>query len=130
MSTIELKQFILETAKNLGFSKIGISPAESDSLVNNKLISWLDNNFHATMHWMETRSTERSNIHNYYPEAKLVISLALNYFTGNVSNQKDVGKISNYAWGDDYHDLIKPRIYQLLNKIKSINPSINGIVCI
>ena len=71
------------------------------------------------MHWMRNRSSERSNILNYYPNAKSVISVGLNYFTGNTSTQKDVGKISNYAWGDDYHDIIKPRLYQLLNQIKT-----------
>ena len=82
------------------------------------------------MSWMEKRSDERGNIHNYFPEAKSVISLALNYFTGTASKIKDVGKISNYAWGNDYHDLIKPRLYQVLREIKSIEPYINGIVCV
>ena len=82
------------------------------------------------MHWMEKRYAERGNIHNYYPEAKSVISVAINYFTGTALNQKNIGKISNYAWGDDYHDLIKPRLHQLLKEIKSIDPNINGIACV
>ena len=63
--------------------------------------------YHSTMYWMEKRAEERGNIGKYYPEAKSVISLGLNYFTGNPSTESDVGKISNYAWGDDYHALIK-----------------------
>ena len=53
----------------------------------------------------------------------------MNYFTGNVSTEINVGKISNYAWGDDYHTFIKPRLYKLLQSIQSIEPKINGIVC-
>ena len=130
MSEIELKQFIRETAQNLGFSKIGIAPAKPEPLSKNKLSYWLGNDYHATMLWMEKRSDERGNIHNYFPEAKSVISVALNYFTGTAHKQKNAVKISNYAWGDDYHDLIKPRLYQLLSEIRSIDPNIDGIACI
>lgn len=130
MTRPELKQFIRETSKNLGFSKIGVAPAQPDQPSEKKILFWLGKNYHATMSWMECRSSERANIHNYFPEAKSVISLAMNYFTGTSSNAQDVGKISNYAWGDDYHDLIKPRLYQLLKKIKSVYPEINGIACV
>ncbi len=82
------------------------------------------------MEWIPKRSEERGNIKKYYPEAKSVISLGLNYFTGNVSKEKNIGKISNYAWGDDYHKLIKSRLYQLLKNIKALDSSINGIVCV
>ena len=95
MSAIELKQFIRETAQNLGFSKIGIAPAQPHLPSERHLLSWIEKNYHATMSWMEKRSHERGNIHNYFPEAKSVISLALNYFTGTASKIKDVGKISN-----------------------------------
>jgi epoxyqueuosine reductase len=82
------------------------------------------------MQWMENRADERGDVAKYYPKAKSVISLGLNYFTGNASLHPDVGKISNYAWGDDYHDLIKSRLYNLLSEIKSKYPKINGIACV
>jgi epoxyqueuosine reductase len=82
------------------------------------------------MQWMENRADKRGDIGKYYCEAKSVISLGLNYFTGNASPHPDVGKISNYAWGDDYHDLIKSRLYNLLSEIKSKYPEINGIACV
>jgi len=130
LSAAELNQFIRQTAGQLGFSKIGIAPAKTDLLLEKKLSNWLNHNYHATMYWMESRASERSNILNYYPDAKSVISVGLNYFTGTASNQKDGGKISNYAWGDDYHDIIKPRLYQLLSQIKTIDPDIDGIACV
>ena len=82
------------------------------------------------MYWIENRKIERSNILNYYPDAKSDISLGLNYFTGLSSNKDNIGKISNYAWGEDYHEIIKPRLFQLLSKIKSTNYNIHGIVCV
>ena len=130
MSTIELNQFIRETAQNLGFSKLGIAPATPEQQSINRLDSWLTKGYHSTMYWMGKRADERGYIGKYYPEAKSVISLGLNYFTGNVSSDPDVGKISNYAWGDDYHDIIKSRLYQLLGEIKSKFPKINGIACV
>ena len=130
MSTIELNQFIRETAQDLGFSKLGIAPATPEQQSTNRLDSWLTKGYHSTMYWMGKRADERGDIGKYYPEAKSVISLGLNYFTGNVSSEPDVGKISNYAWGDDYHDIIKSRLYQLLGEIKSKFPKINGIACV
>tara|TARA_B100000749_G_scaffold19641_1_gene14573 strand:+ start:53 stop:1003 length:951 start_codon:yes stop_codon:yes gene_type:complete len=130
LSTIELNQFIRETAQNLGFSKLGIAPATPEQKSINRLDSWLTKGYHSTMYWMGKRADERGDIGKYYPEAKSVISLGLNYFTGNVSSDPDVGKISNYAWGDDYHDIIKSRLYQLLGEIKSKFPKINGIACV
>jgi len=130
LSTVELRQFIRTSAENLGFSKFGIAPATAKQQSTNRLDSWLQKGYHSTMRWMEKRADERGNIGKYYPEAKSVVSLGLNYFTGNASSRSDVGKISNYAWGDDYHDLIKSRLYNLLSEIKSKYPKINGIACV
>ena len=82
------------------------------------------------MRWTQTRSEVGENIYIYFPEVQSVITLALNYFTGTTSIMEDVGKISNYAWGDDYHELMKPKLTQLLDEIKSIQSSINGVVCV
>ena len=131
MSLSELKQFIQDTASNLGFSHVGIAPAFQDSSTAQQLKQWLNNGYHASMGWMQTRAEERSDIHTYFPEAKSVISLSMNYFTGSSDSYNNIGKISNYAWGDDYHEIIKPRLYELLNSIKSKQQSdIKGVVCI
>ena len=129
MSTTELRTFIINTAYNLGFCHVGITSAIQDPIKTYQLNEWINKKYHASMHWMETRSIERGNIHNYFPEAKSIISLSMNYFTGNASKEFQTGKISNYAWGDDYHTFIKPRLYKLLQSIQSIEPKINGIIC-
>ena len=130
MNKLELTASIKKEALNLGFSLVGIAPAKKHSKDSLRLDSWLRNNCHANMHWIAKRKDERSNIFNYYPEAKSIISLATNYFTGNADSSHNVGKISNYAWGDDYHDIIKKRLYQLLSFIQENKSDIEGIVSV
>ena len=130
MTQPELKKFIQKTAAKLGFSHVGISSATHDNITIKHLDQWLNNGYHASMEWMKIRSGERSEICQYFPEIKSVISLSMNYFTGNTSHNDNIGKISNYAWGDDYHMIIKPRLNDLLHTIKSKIPDTNGVVCI
>ena len=77
------------------------------------------------------RKDERGNIHKYFPEARSVIAVGMNYYTGK--NQDDLRsdyKFSNYAWGDDYHTVLKKQLYQLLNWIKENNSKVKGVVCV
>ena len=64
-------------------------------------------------------------------DVKSVISLGMNYYTGyNQSKLNSSNKFSNYAWGEDYHDILKSRLYKLLNWLKIEMPDINGIACV
>ena len=83
------------------------------------------------MVWINNRKEERGNIHKYYKDARSVISVALNYFTKY--GQEDLSsdyKFSNYAWGDDYHLILKRKLFTLLNWIKSLNKDVKGLVCV
>tara|TARA_B100000959_G_scaffold261299_1_gene298727 strand:- start:377 stop:1306 length:930 start_codon:yes stop_codon:yes gene_type:complete len=126
----ELKKFIHDTSIELGFSHVGFSSATNIDKNSYQLKQWIDNGFHASMKWMENRSEERSDIFKYFPKAKTIISMSMNYFTGNASTEYGVGKISNYAWGDDYHKIIKAKLLNILKLIKSKEPKINGIACV
>ena len=130
MSPSELKIFIKETSIKLGFTHVGFSSAHKDEIKAKQLQQWMDNGYHASMKWMENRSEERKDIFKYFPEAKSIISLSMNYYTGNTPNKSEIGKISNYAWGDDYHEIIKPRLFKLLKSIKSKTTNIKGLVCV
>tara|TARA_B100000131_G_scaffold318726_1_gene363170 strand:+ start:1480 stop:2400 length:921 start_codon:yes stop_codon:yes gene_type:complete len=127
---MNLSSSIKSKALEIGFSKIGIAKADfykSDKL---NLNSWIDKGYHASMQWIERRKEERANIKEYYPNSKSVISIAMNYFTGNSNDYFSNNKISNYAWGDDYHIVIKNKLHELLKYIKNIDDSINGICCV
>ena len=122
---------IKKKAEELGFQKVGIARAEKTPKEKSDLDSWLMQGNHASMTWMMNRKDERGNIHTYFPEARSVIAVGMNYYTGK--NQDDLTsdyKFSNYAWGDDYHTVLKKQLYQLLKWIKENNSKVKGVVCV
>ena len=122
---------IKEKAIELGFHKVGIAKATKTKQEQERLDEWLDQKKHADMEWIENRKSERGNIFNYFSEAKTVISLGMNYYVGK--GQSDLTsdfKFSNYAWGDDYHLVIKSKLFSLLEFIKNKKPNVKGLVCV
>ena len=122
---------IKEKAIELGFHKVGIAKAAKTEQEQERLDEWLDQKKHADMEWIENRKSERGNIFNYFSEAKTVISLGMNYYVGK--EQSDLTsdfKFSNYAWGDDYHLVIKSKLFSLLEFIKNKKPNVKGLVCV
>lgn len=118
-------------AKDLGFDKIGITKAEITENEKQNLDLWIEKNYHASMHWIEKRKEERGNIFKYFPQAVSVVALAMNYNTGK--SQEDINsqyKFSNYAWGEDYHDILKNRLKELLNFIETESPTVKGLACV
>ena len=122
---------IKEKAIELGFHKVGIAKAAKTKQEQERLNEWLDQKKHADMEWIENRKSERGNIFNYFSEAKTVISLGMNYYVGK--EQSDLTsdfKFSNYAWGDDYHLVIKSKLFSLLEFIKNQKSNVKGLVCV
>jgi len=118
-------------ALEIGFHKIGIARAEPLSCEGERLNNWLGYDFHGEMAWMEHEPEKRSDPKLLFPEARSVIVLALNYYTPyEYDNDADSGKISRYAWGDDYHDVVKEKLNDLLTWIKLENPSVEGKLCV
>jgi epoxyqueuosine reductase len=116
---------------DLGFQKVGITRAVSTSEEKEKLETWLSRGHHGTMSWLAERKHERGDIFTYFPDVKSVISLGMNYYTGyGQSELNSDNKFSNYAWGEDYHDILKSRLYKLLNWLKIEIPDLNGIACV
>jgi epoxyqueuosine reductase len=101
-------------AHALGFVKVGIAkaePLESDAA---RLDEWLNRGYHGTMGWMARRIEERTDPRLIVPGAQSVIAVAMNYYTDvRHLEDPDVGKISRYAWGDDYHDVLTKRLKDL-----------------
>jgi len=126
-----LANCIKEKSHDLGFQKVGITRAVSTPEEKEKLEIWLSRGHHGTMSWLNERKNERGDIFTYFPDVKSVISLGMNYYTGYGQNELNSdNKFSNYAWGEDYHDILKSRLYKLLNWLKIEIPDLNGIACV
>ena len=119
MNKNNLTSVIKKKSFELGFDLFGVSSPHIDLDNSNILDEWLDNGYHATMHWIEKRKEERKNIFKYFPEVKSVISFGYNYYTGENELDSKKYKISNYSWGEDYHLIIKKKLYQIIDLIQN-----------
>jgi epoxyqueuosine reductase len=114
-------------AAELGFCKVGIVPAEDLAAEGEALREWLAAGHHGEMRWMEREPEKRSDPRLIVPGARSVVALAMNYFTPHRHELNlDAGKISRYAWGDDYHDVLRERLNVLLDWVRAEVPGANG----
>ena len=117
-----------EAVKN-GFNLCGIAKPGKEDLIK-EIDEWIDNGYHASMVWIENRKEERKNIFKYFPKVKSVISVGYNYYTDENDLDSQEYKISNYAWGDDYHLVIKKKLYKIVEYIKTLKPDFEFRVCV
>jgi epoxyqueuosine reductase len=122
----EYSRIIKEEALKLGFLFCGISKAEFLEEEASRLETWLKSGFHGEMAYMENHFDKRLDPRLLVDGAKSVISLGLNYYTDQ--QQKDVSspKISKYAYGEDYHIVIKDRLKQLIEIIREKIGEVDG----
>jgi epoxyqueuosine reductase len=124
---MSLTDQIRSIALDIGFSKIGFARAESLSEEQSQLEEWLRRRFHGSMSWMDRNKDKRVDPRKVLPGAKTVLSVALNYYVDiRRSSDANNGKISRYAWGDDYHTVMIVRLQRLLESVKSLQPEIEG----
>jgi len=108
----KIKQF----AKELGFSFCGISKAEFLEEEAPRLEMWLQQGMHGKMSYMENHFDKRLDPRLLVPGAKSVVSLLFNYYTEKKQNA-DAPKVSKYAFGEDYHYVVKDKLHLFLQKI-------------
>jgi epoxyqueuosine reductase len=122
---------IKQQALALGFSKIGIVPAGALTEEGEQLKEWLARGFHGQMGYMARDPQKRSDPQLLMPSAKSVVCVALNYFRPDKHvESSEIGKISRYAWGDDYHDVLRDKLNQLLDWITGQAPEVEGKICV
>jgi epoxyqueuosine reductase len=140
-----------EHALQLGFQKVGIVRAEPLSDEAARLRNWLEHGYHGEMKWMAREPQQRTDPRRIFPEARSVVVVALNYYTphehdvsarvGTASDSERIrderradrtvtGKVSRYAWGDDYHDIVGDKLRELLSWMKNQWPEVEGKVCV
>ena len=126
-----LAQHIKDRALFEGFNKVGIVGAQALEAEGRRLNEWLARGFHGEMSWMARDVHKRIDPREIFPQARSVVVVALNYFTPHQHQQSPaVGKVSRYAWGDDYHDVVKEKLSSLLTWIREHEPHAEGKVCV
>tara|TARA_Y100000768_G_scaffold343756_1_gene289603 strand:- start:3743 stop:4660 length:918 start_codon:yes stop_codon:yes gene_type:complete len=123
-------RFLKRKANNLGFLSCGISKAVFLEEEATKLENWLNDGKHGEMKYMENHFDMRLDPRKLVPDAKSVISLSYNYFNENLQKDKEAPKISKYAYGNDYHKVIKEKLKILFKELQKEFGDINGRVFI
>ena len=100
-------KLIKDKAKELGFISCGISKADFLEEEAPRLEKWLNQNLNGKMAYMERNFDKRLDPRLLVPDSKSVISLLFNYYTNKKQEDKQSPKISTYAFGEDYHFVIK-----------------------
>ena len=120
-------RLIKAEAKRLGFLSCGISEAGFLEDEAPRLEQWLRENRHGEMRYMENHFDKRLDPRLLVPGAKSVVSLLYNYFPSK-TQREDTYKISKYAYGEDYHHVIKRKLRQLLAQIQEEVGAVHGRV--
>ncbi|MGY4384315.1 epoxyqueuosine reductase [Pedobacter sp. UYP24] len=114
MNKQHYSKLIKDEAQRLGFMQCGIAKADFLEEEAPRLEQWLKNSYHGKMAYMENNFDKRLDPRLLVDGAKSVISLSLNYFPNEIQSDPDTPKISKYAYGNDYHLVIKDKLFQLL----------------
>lgn len=121
-----LEQRLHEEALRLGFATCGIAPATDDPERAARLHQWLADGRHGSMEWMETRAEQRQGPQSLWPQAQSVIALGMSYAPAHdplaLAGVADRGRISVYAQGVDYHDVIKRALKALARWLVATEP--------
>jgi epoxyqueuosine reductase len=127
MSNERLKEEIKRQAKSLGFDFCGFSKARYLEEEAPRLEAWLKKGMHGQMKYMENHFDKRLDPRQLVPGARSVISLLMNYYT-SARQPNDAPRIAMYALGNDYHQIIKKKLRQLLEFIRQRVGDVNGRV--
>jgi epoxyqueuosine reductase len=118
-------QIIKDEARRLGFDFCGVSKAEFLEEEAPRLEKWLKENRHGQMKYMENYFDKRLDPRLLVDNAKSVVSLLYNYFPAE-EQRADAPKISKYAFGSDYHEVIKAKLQEFLSALKLKIGDVNG----
>ena len=113
----ELRTDLEAEAKRLDFQAFGIAPAAEDARAAAALDNWLAKGMHGTMGWMENRAEQRRSPQALWPEARSVIALGMSYAPHGdplaLEAFPELARVSVYACGKDYHDIVKKALKAL-----------------
>ncbi len=126
MTIYQKTKFVKQRASDLGFFQVGISKAEYMEDEAQRMEQWLDQHRHGTMNYLERYFDKRLDPTKLVPGAKSVISLMYNYYPDEYISEDSKLKISRYALGEDYHQVIKKKLRLLLEDMRQMIGEISG----
>ena len=122
-----LAERIAEQARALGFAACGLASAGEDPLRSARLEEWLGEGHHGSMEWMAARRDHRRSPQGLWPEARSVIALGMSYAPAHdplaLEGSDTHARISVYAQGKDYHDVVKKRLKALARWLVEAEPA-------
>ncbi|MEX0680872.1 MAG: tRNA epoxyqueuosine(34) reductase QueG [Balneolales bacterium] len=127
----ERTALVRQEALRLGFDTIGFARAQHLEEEESRLEQWLREGRHGTMQWMENHFDKRVDPRKLVPGARSVVSLMISYHQPELARQQaasDRPKISKYALGEDYHHVVKEKLFELFSFIESVTGNIQGRV--
>ena len=125
LKAVQYRNAIQSKSRELGFDYCGFAKAEKLDADARRLEDWLHKGMHGSMHYMERYFDLRIDPTLLVPDAKSVITLLLNYFPSE-EQQPDAARISKYAYGNDYHDVIRTKLKTLLEWMQQHIGAVNG----
>ncbi len=121
--TASLEEALKVKARELGFAAIGIAPAVDDPVRAERLHEWLEADYHGDMAWMQDRADVRQGPQSMWPAARSVIALGMSYAPEVDPLAEGEAKISVYAQGRDYHDVVKKALKALARWLVEQRPA-------
>lgn len=126
-ASFPMEERIEAKARAIGFASVGFTTAAEDPLRAKRLEEWLGEGRHATMEWMENRLHHRRSPQGLWPEARSVIALGMSYAPAldplALDEVGERARISVYAQGKDYHDVVKKRLKALARWLVELEPT-------
>ena len=117
----KLRELLSEAARDAGFSAFGIARADAAPKTAERLRQWLASGAHGDMLWMEETEARRGSPAGLWPEVRSVISLGMSYAPEGdplaLAGRPDRGRISVYAQGADYHDVVKKALKRVARRL-------------
>ena len=113
-------------AQRLGFSFIGFAKAQQMDEEARRLETWLNQNYHGKMGYMENHFDKRIDPRKLVDGAKTVVTLMHNYYNPDEPTEIDAPKIAKYAYGEDYHYVLKTKLHALTDYITDNIGAVNG----
>ena len=120
INTNFLHEFIIKEAQALGFDDCGISKADFMPEHAQLMEQWLEKDFHGEMSYLERNKEKRYDPRQLVENTRTIITVLQNYFPAETPSEEENYKISKYALGKDYHDVLREKLRRLLQSIETI----------